>query len=71
MKKRNSRLLALNKKSISNLKSIQAVGGFSKKCYHTMKLECNTKICHSDAYQDCTVTQALCVTEPRFCGIII
>ncbi|MCH2194906.1 hypothetical protein [Kordia sp.] len=68
MKKRNVTILALNKRAISSLRSTNATGGFSKKCYHTIKLECNTERCNSNAYHDCTVTYTLCITEPRFCG---
>jgi hypothetical protein len=68
MKKKNLNSLPLKKTRISNLKNTHVLGGNSKKCYHTIKLECNTKTCSSTAFQDCTVTYAICETEPRFCG---
>ncbi|MGH1385493.1 hypothetical protein [Kordia sp.] len=68
MKKRNFTPLTLNKTSISSLESSQILGGASKPCFFSVKPVCETKICSSTVFQDCTVTYAVCETEPRFCG---
>ncbi len=68
MKKRNLNSLRFKKVRISNFKNTHVLGGNSKKCFFSIKPICETKICDSIAYQDCTVTYAACATEPRFCG---
>lgn len=68
MKKKNLNSLRLKKKYISSFKHTHVLGGYSKKCYYTMKVECKTKVCTSDAFQDCTLTYATCVTQLRLCG---
>jgi hypothetical protein len=68
MKKRNFTALTLNKTSISSLENAQILGGESRDCFFSIKPVCETKICSSTVFQDCTVTYAACVTELRFCG---
>ena len=68
--KKKTTLLALHKKSISNLSKRTISGGdFPPFEYFTSKYNCKTKCCSSKQYQDCTVTYEACVTEPRFCGM--
>lgn len=71
MKKRKFNSLRLQKKYIANFKSASALGGKRKKNNPSLNLVCQTKICDSKAYLDCTVTHEACITQPRFCGLEI
>ena len=68
MKKRNFTSLRLNKTSISSLKDSHILGGATKPYFFSIKPVCETKVCSSTIFQDCTVTYEACVTELRFCG---
>ncbi|QHI34719.1 hypothetical protein IMCC3317_00620 [Kordia antarctica] len=64
MKKKDLKLLKLNKNSISSFEDIHVLGGATGKCNFSIK-----RLCSSQLYQDCTVTYDVCVTMLRFsCG---